>query len=157
MLILFNILSKFFNKFKIFNVAEESKVFIHRPNLGKINPTDCVDMDCDGLKKNLLNDLDGSFLGLVSSVISQSEWEWGNQQRGLGDFRIPAVVMANPDGSLKRINEVYDFQGIVRDETNCTYKNEWQGYHCFGLRYEMLMIESMDSDTEVRHFHSNKF
>lgn len=39
-------------------------------------------MDCDGLKKNLLVDIDGSFLGTKSSVISQSEFEWGSQQRG---------------------------------------------------------------------------
>ena len=40
-------------------------------------------MDCDGLKKNLLKDLDGSFLGNVGDVISQSEFGWGDQQRGL--------------------------------------------------------------------------
>jgi hypothetical protein len=48
-------------------------------------------MDCDGLKKNLLTDVDGSFLNGLSgsSVISQSEFGWGEQARGLGDFRIP--------------------------------------------------------------------
>ena len=67
----------------LYNVSNNSKVFIHRPNKGKINPSDCVDMDCDGLKKNLLKDLDGSFLGNVGDVISQSEFGWGDQQRGL--------------------------------------------------------------------------
>ncbi len=44
-------------------------------------------MDCDAMKKNLLTDKDGSFLGSPGTVISQSEFEWGSQKRGLGDFR----------------------------------------------------------------------
>ena len=28
----------------------------------KVNPSDCVDMDCDGHKKMLVEDMDGSFL-----------------------------------------------------------------------------------------------
>ena len=39
-------------------------------------------MNCDGLKKNLITDLDGSFLGSPGSIISQSEWGWGSQQMG---------------------------------------------------------------------------
>jgi hypothetical protein len=31
------------------NVDNSSKLWIHRPNLKKINPSDCVDMDCDGI------------------------------------------------------------------------------------------------------------
>uniref|UniRef100_H2XU86 Uncharacterized protein n=1 Tax=Ciona intestinalis TaxID=7719 RepID=H2XU86_CIOIN len=31
----------------LINVEEASKVFIDRPSLGKINPADCVDMECD--------------------------------------------------------------------------------------------------------------
>ena len=66
------------------NVANSSKVWLFRPNLGKINPSDCVDMDCDGMKKNLINDVDGSLLGgSPGAVISQSEFGWGSQQRGL--------------------------------------------------------------------------
>ena len=37
------------------------KVFVHPPSLGKVNPADCVDMDCDGLKHVIIRDLDGSF------------------------------------------------------------------------------------------------
>lgn len=70
-----------------------SKIWLHRPNLDLINPSDCVDMDCDGQKKNLLTDLDGSFLGAPSSIISQSEFEWGSQQRGLGDFRLILIIL----------------------------------------------------------------
>lgn len=38
--------------------------------------------------------------------------------------------------------------GVIRD--NCTYMPPWQSYKCFGLNYRMLVIESLDSDTETR-------
>ena len=53
----------------LYNVSVDSKVFLFRPNKVKINPSDCVDMDCDGLKKNLLTDMDGSFLGSPGNII----------------------------------------------------------------------------------------
>ena len=34
-------------------------------------------MDCDGLKKNLLTDLDGSLFGQAGSVVSQADALWG--------------------------------------------------------------------------------
>ena len=58
----------------------------------KINPADCVDMDCDGLKKVILKDETGDLLGEGVTMISQSEWEWdGDRRRGLGDYRVPKV------------------------------------------------------------------
>lgn len=33
----------------------------------------------------------------------------------------------------------------------CTYMSSWQSYKCFGLNYRMLVIESLDADTETRH------
>jgi hypothetical protein len=35
-------------------------------------------MDCDGLKKSLLTDTDGSFFGQPSTVFSEAEYLWGN-------------------------------------------------------------------------------
>jgi hypothetical protein len=35
-------------------------------------------MDCDGLKKNLLLDLDGTLVGQVSSIFSQADYDWGS-------------------------------------------------------------------------------
>ena len=64
------------------NVDKESKIWINRPDIGSINPSDCVDMDCDGQKKCLLTDMDGSLLGSPGSVISHSEFGWGDPQRG---------------------------------------------------------------------------
>jgi hypothetical protein len=139
-----------FRQISLFEVDYESKVFIHRPDLAKINPTDCIDMNCDGLKKNLLTDLDGTFLTRPGTVISQSEFEWGSQSRGLGDFRIPKEALSDERGHMRNISTVYTYRGIVRDENTCTYVESWQAYECFHLKHKLLVIESMDNDTETR-------
>lgn len=41
------------------------------------------------------------------------------------------------------------FLGIIRDST-CKYIPEWQSYQCFGMEYAMMVIESLDPDTETR-------
>lgn len=38
--------------------------------------------------------------------------------------------------------------GVIR--SNCTYMRSWQAYKCFDLNYRMLVIESLDADTETR-------
>ncbi|CAF0814130.1 unnamed protein product, partial [Brachionus calyciflorus] len=139
-----------FNNTHLYGVENGSKVWIHRPNLNKINIWDCIDMDCDALKKALLNDLDGSFLGDKGSVIPQSEFAWGSQQRGLGDFRIPKELLAAPNGSMIPPSQAYKFPGIVRDDNLCQYVNDWQAYKCRDLEHRVLLIESMDPDTLTR-------
>ena len=110
-----------------------------------------VDMDCDGQKKNLLVDRDGSFLGLSGmSVISQSEYQWGNNSIGLGDFRIPMTALADVNGRMIPPNQTYTYPGIVRDQALCEYVDSWQAHLCKQLDYRMLMVESMDKDTETR-------
>ncbi|XP_051826954.1 fibrocystin-L [Antechinus flavipes] len=132
------------------NTTEQSKIFIHRPDLSKVNPSDCVDMVCDAKKKAFLKDIDGSFLGRPGSVIPQAEYEWnGNNQLGVGDYRIPKVMLTYLNGSKMPISEKAPYKGIIRDST-CKYISEWQSYQCFGLEYAMMVIESLDSDTEIR-------
>ncbi|CAL8298854.1 unnamed protein product [Lota lota] len=129
--------------------TEDAKVFIHRPDVKMINPSDCVDMDCDAKKKSLLKDLDGSFLGAVGTVVPQSEYQWnGDPRRGLGDYRIPKVMLTYPNGSRIRVDQIAPNKGVIRE--NCTYMPAWQSYKCFGLNYRLLAIESMDADTETR-------
>ncbi|ROL45843.1 Fibrocystin-L [Anabarilius grahami] len=131
------------------NSTEDALAFIHRPDLGKVNPADCVDMDCDAKKKTMLKDLDGSFLGAVGAVVPQSEYEWnGDPRHGLGDYRIPKVMLTFLNGSRIPVNQIAPYKGVIRD--TCTYMNTWQSYKCFGLNYRMLVIESMDADTETR-------
>ncbi|XP_073714826.1 fibrocystin-L [Misgurnus anguillicaudatus] len=128
---------------------EESLAFIHNPDLSKVNPSDCVDMDCDAKKKTLLKDLDGSFLGAVGAVVPYSEYEWnGDPRHGLGDYRIPKVMLTALNGSRIPVNQIAPNKGVIRD--SCTYMNTWQSYKCFGLNYQMLVIESLDTDTETR-------
>lgn len=40
------------------------------------------------------------------------------------------------------------FSGVIRKD--CVYMSTWQSYKCFGLNYGMLVIESLDADTETR-------
>ncbi|XP_041373046.1 fibrocystin-L-like isoform X2 [Gigantopelta aegis] len=132
------------------DVNDNNKLYYHIPNVNKINPSDCVDMDCDALHKCLLKDMDGSFLGSSGAVIPVSEFQWnGDPRRGLGDYRIPKVLLTAPDGSKLDANVVAPHKGVIRDN-QCMYKHYWRGYECHNLDYEMLIIESMDSDTETR-------
>ncbi|XP_016299954.1 fibrocystin-L-like [Sinocyclocheilus anshuiensis] len=118
----------------------------------KVNPADCVDMDCDAKKKTMLKDLDGSFLGAMGAVVPQSEYEWnGDPRHGLGDYRIPKVMLTSLNGSRIPMNQIAPYKGVIRD--TCTYMSTWQSYKCFGLNYRMLcvlVIESLDADTETR-------
>ena len=69
-------------------------------------------MDCDALKKNLLDDLDGSFLGSPGSIISQSEFEWdGDARRGLGDYRIPKSLLTDLDGNRIPVDDIAQHKG----------------------------------------------
>lgn len=77
-----------------------------------MNPADCVDMDCDAKKKALLKDLDGLFLGAVGAVVPQSEYEWdGDPRRGLGDYRIPKVMLTFPNGTRIPVNQIAPRKG----------------------------------------------
>ncbi|KAM4026998.1 fibrocystin-L isoform 2-T2 [Anomaloglossus baeobatrachus] len=130
--------------------SEDQKVFIHRPDVSKANPSDCVDMTCDAKRKTLLKDLDGSFLGQIGDVVPQSEFEWnGDTKYGLGDYRIPKVMLTYLNGSRIPVSQVAPYKGIIRDNT-CVYIPAWEAYRCSGLDHEMLVIESLDADTETR-------
>lgn len=43
---------------------------------------------------------------------------------------------------------VYLSLGVIRKD--CMYMRTWQSYKCTGLNYRMLVIESLDADTETR-------
>lgn len=83
----------------------------------KVDPSNCVDMECDAKKKSLLKDLDGSFLGAVGAVVPQSEYEWGGDpRRGLGDYRIPKVMLTFLNGSRIPVNQIAPHKGTKLDE-----------------------------------------
>lgn len=71
-------------------------------------------MDCDAMKKATLRDRDGSFLGAVGSVVPQSEYGWnGDSRRGLGDYRIPTVMLTHPNGSRIPVDSIAPNKGNV--------------------------------------------
>ena len=131
------------------NVDHSALVWIHRPDISLITSARCVDMDCDGLKKVILNDLDGSFLGMPGTVFSQSEWQWNNRSRGLGDYRIPIEALVDSNDRYKNLSDVYKYTGIVRND-NCTLEKDWEAWHCTNMTMKLLVLESMDSDSQSR-------
>ncbi|CAF4061170.1 unnamed protein product [Rotaria sp. Silwood2] len=74
----------------------------------------------------------------------------GNQQHGIGDFRIPKVAMTNLSGNRINISSIYPYRGISRSNS-CILHSSWGMYQCnYVSDHRMLIIESMDSDTETR-------
>ncbi|CAH1789074.1 unnamed protein product, partial [Owenia fusiformis] len=135
---------------ELLNVAEKGKAFLGRPLLSHIDPSNCVDMECDAKKKAILDDLDGTFLGSIGTIIPESEWAWdGDRSRGIGDYRIPKVYLTAADGTRLFPEDLCPNKGIIRD-ASCVLNNDWQAYECHGLDYEMMVIESLDKDTEMR-------
>ncbi|XP_076824499.1 fibrocystin-L-like isoform X2 [Clavelina lepadiformis] len=136
------------------NVDEDSKVYYARPSIGKINPSDCVDMECDGMKNALIKDFDGGFIGGTGgSVIPQAEYGWDvDPVRGLGDYRIPKAMLTTTSGDRIPVNNIIGGRGIFRDPAECTLNLNWQAYRCPRERFDhrMLVIESLDPDTETR-------
>jgi hypothetical protein len=73
------------------SVDRESVVHMVRPTTQWINPSDCVDMDCDGRRQMVIRDLDGSLTGsgVKTTLIPKAEYEWnGNKAYGLGGYTI---------------------------------------------------------------------
>ena len=141
---------------KLIDVDNESLYYNHEPNLGSINPADCVDLDCDGQKHILIKDMDGSLLNLGAggTIISQAEFEWGGD-RGLGDDRIPTVLLTDPnDGTVIPVDDIFPLKGIVRgvnsSNDSCNWISSWDAYSCSGLNHVMFVFESLDADSEVR-------
>ena len=137
------------------NVDTDSLVLIDRASIGKVNPSDCVDMECDGKKQILIKDIDGSMLGAPGGIISDSAFAWDDSShtnRGLGDYRIPKTLLTASNGARIPVSDLFDHRGIPGNE-ECTYKSAWQAFDCHTASapdFRMLVIESMDSDTETR-------
>ena len=133
-----------------------NRLFIHNPPLHHVNPSDCVDMDCDGHKHTLVTDIDGSFTGdgTRGTIVAKAEFEWdGDRRRGIGDYRIPKTMLTQPNGSRIPVESIYPNKGIVRGNrtsTSCTFNEEWNAYNCHSIEHRMIVLESLDADTEVR-------
>ncbi|CAL1525941.1 unnamed protein product, partial [Lymnaea stagnalis] len=136
---------------QLINVNHKSKVHFDPPNVGKVVPADCVDMDCDGLKKCLIRDLDGTFLGHKGTVLPNSAYEWnGDKRHGVGDYRIPSAMLVASNGSKLEVENIAPHKGIYKTD-NCTWVVDWHAFECADFyQWRLLAIESMDADTETR-------
>jgi hypothetical protein len=135
----------------VFDVDDDKKVFIDRPNLSGVTPFNCIDFDCDGYKKISIIDTDGSFTGdgTPGTIIPDSAYEWdGDPARGLGFYRIPSQMIF-VDGVKMDYADLMPNTGIIRNE-NCTWRDDWVAYSCHGLNHRIMIIESLDRDTQIR-------
>ena len=133
------------------NVAGKDKVFIDRP-FSAIHPKDCVDFDCDGFKKLLFIDSDGSFVGngKPSTIIPDSAYEWdGNPKRGLGYYRVPEQMVLDDDGARIKYENKMPNTGIIRN-SNCSWIPEWIAYQCHSINHKVMILESLDRDSQFR-------
>ena len=134
------------------NVSSSNVVFYDNPSLSKINPSDCVDMPCDAKKKALIIDTDGSLTqsGEASTVVPDNTFEWdGDRSYGQGYYRVPKTMTTDVDGNKIAYSDIMPNVGIVQNE-NCSRVNEWNSILCQDIDHRMLVIESMDKDTEIR-------
>ena len=132
-----------FDNILLSNVDSSSKVWIHPTYTSKIGQQPrCGQIECDGLKKSILTDKDGSFLGEPGTVISQSLKS--------DDIEIPKEARLDDSGHLKNLSDVYKETGIIRDEHLCSFVASWNAWHCKQMSMKLLIIESMDEDTESR-------
>lgn len=110
-------------------------------------------MDCDGPKKAMLLDVDGSFseTGVTNTYMGVSELEYGvNGPRGLGNFRIPAAMLTDVDGSQTDPDVWAPTKGVVRT-AGCVHDTTNHFYQCDNsISYMQMLYESMDIDTETR-------
>ena len=136
----------------IMDVDEPSKLFLNRPLASKINPADCTDFDCDGMKKALIWDTDGSFKGSAGSIVPDSAYEWdGSPARGLGYYRVPKPMVTELNGTRIPYAAKMPNTGIYRGaDGQCTWNDDWTAYSCTGINHRLLIIESMDRDSKIR-------
>lgn len=62
-------------------------------------------------------------------------------------------MLSYPNGSRIDVNKKYPNKGIIRGSRKskkCWFVDIWNMYKCEGLNYKMLVVESLDSDTETR-------
>ncbi|GAQ89759.1 hypothetical protein KFL_005590010 [Klebsormidium nitens] len=104
------------------NVPRGAQLYFYRPDPGWRNPSDCVDMDCDGALHIMIKDLDGSFMGVPGGSI-------------VGHYDAPRAPIQ---------------QGTAVYSPQCVLNTVWAGYECQPFNQRMFVIESRDSDTETR-------
>jgi len=140
------------------NCDSDTIIRFHRPDTHLVNPADCVDLHCDGLKRGIVHDGDGGIFGTAGTFFAEAEYEWDGVERngatysdtrdGLGDYRIPTPMKTRLDGTEIPVQDVYSHAGVVRTN-DCDYRATGPGWFCpdtAGLQYYDLIYEMMDED-----------
>ena len=137
---------------KYIDTPTKHVAYVDEPRIGKINPADCTDFDCDGMKKAIIFDNDGSVAGdgVAGTIIPDSAFEWeGNPVRGLGYYRVPKPMVTTLDGQKIEYQDKMPNTGIYRDDS-CVWNSDWRAYKCENIDHRLMIIESMDRDTKIR-------
>ena len=137
---------------KFLDTVGKNKIYMDIPTLGKINPSDCTDFDCDGFKKAMIWDQDGSVAedGITGTIIPDSAYEWdGIPVRGIGYYRVPKPMVTEINGDKIEYADKMPNTGIYRDET-CAWNPDWRAYKCQNINHRLMIIESMDRDSKIR-------
>lgn len=120
---------------------------------------DCVDQSCDGQTQVLINDLDDSFSGLDgsdglrTSIFGAEEFDYPEETGTV----VPITMITRSNGTRITAGDISIGRGIARivDEdplfSQCVWKATWLAWRCHtALQHRMMVIESMDWDTELR-------
>ncbi|XP_044864776.1 fibrocystin [Mauremys mutica] len=109
------------------HVHEQNKFYFHTLEISINGSKDFeyLEMRCEGSRKALFKDLDGSALGLQPpvSVFPKSMSEW---------------------------TESCLHAGIYREDTKCIYKPSMQGYFCKDTDHALVILESLDTEADGR-------
>ena len=145
-------------KSKMIQVHGDLLMHFYPPNPAWIVQEDCVDMDCDGPKHALVRDIDGTFTSnndIPTSLIPVAEVRF-DESKIPRTWRYDAISeqLVNPSSlaplSFRGIARGYNLDNIDSSSRGCRYISKWNGYKCENINYYVLVIESMDKDTEIR-------
>ena len=67
---------------------------------------------------------------------------------GLGDYRIPYVMLTNNDGTKRNVDQYAPNKGIIRDES-CIRKDDWNADQCSNMGHELVVFESLDGGVKI--------
>ena len=144
-------------------VEETSTMHFYPPDPAWVVQEDCVDMDCDGPKHSLVRDIDGTFTsndGIFTTLIPFAEIRFDESKiprtwryDPFNEVLLDPSILAPPN--LRGIARGYELDDIASIDSptptrGCIYMESWNGYKCNNISHYILVIESMDTDTEVR-------
>jgi hypothetical protein len=155
-------------------VDAASRVYVWPQPTSDIQLTVCVNQACDGQRQVLILDTDGRFAGLGASagnatapnpvtIFGRAEAIYSAET---GNYVPPAMLTRSNSSVLAVADIAGGGQGIARITDGggyggvapCAVQTTWNAWRCasnsaakpFELTHRMLVVESLDADTETR-------